>query len=108
MFREALLPDALPEIEFFLRTKGKPAFNVLQAFLQGDIGRRRQQKMEMVRHDYKFMQKKSLLPAILLQDLQQQRRHSRRLQNWTMARRDRRHEECPNFLRSERRGDPGG
>jgi len=53
------------------------------------------------------MQKKSFLLAILLQDIEQQRRHSRGLQDRTVTRRDRRHEERPHFLRSERHENPG-
>jgi len=56
MFREDLLPDVVLEVEFFPRPKGKTALDVLQLFFQCGIRRRRQQKMEMVRHDYKFVQ----------------------------------------------------
>src|ERR1700733_11585384 len=63
---------ALPNLEMALQSKGKTALHQLNRLLQRDFRRRRDQRVDMVRHDHKSMQRKSPLFAIVAKRLRHQ------------------------------------
>ena len=70
---EALRPDLACESNFFLCSKGKPAFDELQRPLQAQSWR--EQQVKMIGHQDKFMEEIFLLSAVAKQDVHKQIGH---------------------------------
>jgi hypothetical protein len=74
MIRKTFLPNlSLLQLSQAIRIS---TLNELHSPLQGDIGTRREQQMNMVRHDHKFMQAIFPLIAVAEQHLKQKPRPS--------------------------------
>ena len=56
--------------------KRETALDELECFFQRDFRRRRQQQMEVIRHNHKLMQQKPLLATILHKNIQQKLSHA--------------------------------
>ena len=55
IFGKAFLPDFSLKAEVFLRPIGEIAFDQLNGFFDGEISIKRNQQMEMVRHNGEFV-----------------------------------------------------
>jgi len=80
MIYEAFLPYFKGEIHFPFRAKGETALDELQSLFQWDFRCRCQQQVEMIGHDYKFMQEKPSLSSILRKNIHQELSHAIRLE----------------------------
>jgi len=80
MIYEAFLPYFKGEIHFPFRAKGETALDELQSLFQWDFRCRCQQQVEMIGHDYKFMQEKPSLSPILRKNIHQELCHAIRLE----------------------------
>src|SRR5690242_16261192 len=85
MVCKAPLPDFEMQIELLLHAIGEPAFNELQYFFQGNVFSGRNQKMEMVGHHNKLVEKATPLAAIVLKNIEEQFCHALRLKKRTPA-----------------------
>ena len=66
-------------MNFPFRAIGETALDELQCLFQRDFRCRCQQQVEMIGHDYKFMQEKPTLSSILLKNIHQELSHAIRL-----------------------------
>ncbi len=100
MSKAFVLPYERPGRQFFLGPEGKPAFDVLTGLFQRDVCRRRDNQMEMVRHDHELMQKVAALATIVLKNVEKQSCHLLFLEKRAPSVRDGRGKERSDFLRS--------
>ena len=66
------LPNFALDREFLLSAKGKSALEVLNGAFQRDPFRRRQDDMEVVRHDHECVKQKFILAPVGLHNFQKQ------------------------------------
>ena len=69
VIHETGLPYFKSKMYFPLRAIRETTFDQLQCLFQRDFRCRGQQQMEVIGHDYKFMQQKPLLSTILCQNI---------------------------------------
>jgi hypothetical protein len=92
------LPYQRPERQFLLGTEGKSAFDVLTGFFQRDVCSRRDNQMEVVRHNHELMQKVAALRTIVLKNVEKQAGHFLFLEKRAPSVRNGRDKECADFL----------
>jgi len=68
MIRETRLPHR----RLRLQAKRKSSLDELNSLLQGNLGCRRDQRVEVVGHDHEVMQKIFPLAAVMLEDINEQ------------------------------------
>src|SRR5208337_4054620 len=79
-FRKSLLPNRSAKPEFASCQKRKTAFDQLNRLLHGHLLVHRDQHVEVVGHDHKFVEKILLLLAIVIEHIDQETRCASRLQ----------------------------
>jgi len=94
------LPYERPERQLPLDPEGKSAFDVLTDFFQRDVCRRRDNQMEVVRHNHELMQEVSALATIILKNGKKQSCHLLFLEERTPSVRNGRDKKRADFLRS--------
>jgi len=100
MIRKAFfLPYERPESQFSFGTEGKSAFDVLTSFFQRYVCRRRDNQMEVVRHNHELMQEIAALATIILKNVEKQSCHPLFLEDRTASVRYGCDKECADFLR---------
>lgn len=67
---EAFLPDQSLKCQFLLGSERESAFDVLNSFFKGNVCGRRDDEMEMVWHDYEFVDEETAFAAIDLKDIE--------------------------------------
>ena len=92
------LPYQKPEREFLLGAEGKSTFDVLSGFFQRYVCRRRDDQMEMVRHNHELMQKVAALATIVLKNIEKQSCHLLFSKDGTASVCYGRDKECADFL----------
>jgi hypothetical protein len=97
----ALVEAAHPHIELAIQTKGEAAFDELHRFFKRYLRSRRDQSVEMVRHDDERMQEEFPLAAIVEDRSLQQFRRGRDLKKAAALRRHSCDEIRPGFLGRE-------
>src|SRR6266436_3572373 len=70
-FRKSLLPNRSAEPKLAPSPKRETAFDELDRLLHGHLRAHRDQQMEVIRHDYKFVEKIFPLPAIMIENVNQ-------------------------------------
>src|SRR5437588_3589695 len=70
-FRKSLLPNRSAKPKLAASLKPETAFDELNRLLQGHLRAHRDQYMEVVRHDHKFVEKIFPLLAIMIEDVDQ-------------------------------------
>jgi hypothetical protein len=94
------LPYERSERQFSLGTEGISAFDVLTGLFQRDVFRRRDDQVEVVRHNHELMQEVAALATIVLHNVKKQACHFLFFEKWTPSVRDGRDEKRADFLRS--------
>ena len=100
MIGKALLPDQRLPRQFLLNAERESAFDVLKSFFQGDIFRRRNNQVEVVRHNHELVPLETAFCSVVLKDVEDQARHCFFLKQGTASMRDGREKERADFLRS--------
>ncbi len=76
VIHEICLPDLERKMNFPFGTIGETALDILQCLFQRDFRRRRQQQMEVIGHNHKFMKQKPPLSTILRKNINQKLSHA--------------------------------
>ncbi|SRR5258708_24137633 len=97
---ESRLPNGEIQIEFFFYTIRESALDELQCFFQGNVRSGGNEQMEVIGHNNKFVQEKSSLSAVVLENVYQQSRHAVGLEKATPLVGHGCDEECSDFLGS--------
>src|SRR3954466_14249132 len=103
VLRKAGMPNLSVESEFFLCSERKSTFDELHAFLNRMFMRRRQYQMNVVAHDHIFMELKAGFLAIFTQNINEEQRHTIRLEDCGLSGGVGGKEERPDLLG----GEPG-
>ena len=107
MVGKTFLPDQRLEPQLLLRAEGESALDELTGFFQSNVFRRREDQVEVVRHDHEFVQEKTAFPAIVLKNVEKQARHFFFLEDAISRMCDGRYKEGADFLWSIAHGPPG-
>ena len=105
--RKAPFPDRRFELQFFLCSERKTAFDVLDCLFQGNVRSWREQNMKVIRHYNEFMEQEFLLGSVILHYVEQQVGHGFGLKDCVAIERDRGYEKCSDFLSGEIHKEPG-
>jgi hypothetical protein len=88
------LPYFISEVKLSFRAKGEAAFDELHGLFQRDFCGRRQQQVEVVWHNHKFMQQKAPLFSIFGENINQELSHAIGLEKCPPARSGRGDKKC--------------
>ena len=94
----ALVEAAHPHIHLAFQAEGEASLDELHGFLKRNVRSRRDQSVEMVRHDHKRVQKEFPLAVIVEDGSLKQFRRGRDLKKAAAFRRNSGHEIRPSFL----------
>ena len=95
------LPNLGFDLQLLAGAERETPFDELHHFLERNFKSRRDKQVQVVRHDYEFVEQQSLLASIIEEHVEQEARHSFRLKNGTMLVGVGRYKECADFLGRE-------